>query len=161
MKLSQFNYEVTKQAIENGLNNYINYCNENIKYAKYYNNMDALNKKYLGHPMDFFTENNIDSKKFFDDKQYFDLLAIASDVINHIDDIHTKIIEVWIDPDLQNKIYPLKVKEWLNVLNNFCYNRDKTFMSLQEQNEKLRIYVHYDASVKRPQCLGSFNSKIA
>ena len=88
-------------------------------------------------------------------KKYYDYKYIATDILNHIDDIHQNIIELFIVPEME---YPAKVLEWMYNFRFFCYgnNTKGEFLSLADQNDMLKKCRNYDISMKKPKCLGDF-----
>ena len=81
-------------------------------------------------------------------------------MIKHIDKVHIKILEVFINID--EEVYPAKTLELLYDFRFFCYKDDckGNFLSLKEQNEQLKKYPHFDVSIKRGlKCLGDFKQK--
>ena len=58
-------------------------------------------------------------------------------------------LQLFINPD--GNEYPIKVREWLYEFKYFCYDNDGNLLSLEEQNNRLKSYPHFDASAKRPK----------
>ena len=138
------------------INRFINYVNEYCsEYAWLNDNMEKYAAESKGRVEEFIAEHNIDMDKWIDQKRYYDYKHIATDILIHIDDIHQKIIEVFIEPEMK---YPAKVLEWMNVFRFFCYGDDieGEFLSLADQNERLKKYPYFDVSMKKPKCLGDF-----
>lgn len=157
-------YKITKKqidAIKNGLARYIKYVNEFCtEYANYYSDMEKTNKLYKKNPETFFVSNGIDEKKFFDDYRYYQYLPIAEKILVEVENIHTNIIGLFIDPPTDETTYPIKVQDWLYDFQFFCfddtYNPDN-FLSLEKQNERLAKYPHFNASTKRPKTFRTQN----
>lgn len=151
-------YKITQNqidAVRNGLERFIKFVNDFcMDYAEYFADMDKTNELYKQNPNGFFKTNNIDQKKFFDDYQDFQLLQIAEKTLKELENIHTNVIGLFINPSTDETVYPNKVREWLYNFRFFCfddtYNEDN-FLSLEKQNEKLSKYPHFDASTKRPK----------
>ena len=156
MKLCKANYEETKSVMIESINRFLNYINEYCsKYAWLNDNIEQYSEESKGCVEEFIAEHNIDMEEWMKQKKYYDYKHIATDILNHIDDIHQKIIEVFIEPEMK---YPAKVLEWMYDFRFFCYGDDikGKFLSLPEQNERLKKYPHFDVSMKRPKCLGDF-----
>jgi hypothetical protein len=147
-------YRTTDEQIDfiiKGLNRFINYVNEFYSDCfVYYENMDEANEKYKKNPTTFFDDIGVTKEHFFDGMSYHRLMYTAKNVINDIHNIHNTVIGMFINPE--GNEYPIKVKEWLYDFNYFCYDEDGNLLSLEEQNNRLRNYPHFDASAKRPKC---------
>lgn len=151
-------YKITQNqmdAVRNGLERFIKFVNEFcMDYAKYFADMDKTNELYKQNPNGFFESHNIDQKKFFDDYKDFQLLQIAEKTLHELENIHTNVIGLFINPSTDAETYSNKVREWLYDFRFFCfddtYNPDN-FLSLEKQNERLAKYPHFDASTKRPK----------
>lgn len=150
-------YKITQtqiDTIKESLARFINYVNEYcMEYKNYFS--DELYKRSS---KTFFSE--IDEKKFSDDYSYFQLLQIAEKTLDEIENIHTNVIGLFIDPS-DKEYYPTDVKHWLYDFKFFCfddtYNPDN-FLSLEKQNEQLAKYPHFDASTKRPKTYRTQNA---
>lgn len=146
------NYKVTSKQIEDvkmGLNRFLKYAEKYCtEYKQYFEDMEETNRLYMKSPETFFEDIGTDSKLFFENKNDYELSKYAKIVLNNVENIHTNIICVFIDPD-ENE-YPVKVREWLYHLRDFCFD-DMEFLPVEKQNEKLKEYVHFDASTKRPR----------
>lgn len=151
-------YKITQNqmdAVRNGLERFIKFVNEFcMDYAEYFTDMDKTNELYKQNPNGFFESHNIDQKKFFDDYKDFQLLQIAEKTLQELENIHTNVIGLFINPSTDETTYSNKVREWLYDFRFFCfddtYNPDN-FLSLEKQNERLAKYPHFDASTKRPK----------
>jgi hypothetical protein len=77
-------------------------------------------------------------------------METAKSVKNEVGNIHNTVIGMFINPEGDE--YPIKVREWLYDFRMFCYDNDNNLLSLEEQNNRLRKYPHFDASTKRPKC---------
>lgn len=146
-------YKTTNEQINyivNGMDKFISYVNEFFgDYFKYYQNMEETNEQYKRSPETFFDDIGVDQKHFFDGLSNYRLLNIANNVKNDIHDIHNTIIGMFINPE--GNEYPIKVKEWLYDFKYFCYDDNCNLLSLEEQNNRLKNYPHFDASTKRPK----------
>lgn len=148
------NYNTTDKQIEfiiNGLDKFISYVN--FAYDDcfvYYEDMNYSNELYKKNPVTFFNDINVDKNHFFDGLSYYRLMKIAIKVKDDIRNIHNTVIGMFINPD--GNEYPIKVKEWLYDFRYFCYNDNGDLISLEEQNNRLKNYPHFDASAKRPKC---------
>ena len=146
-------YEITDEQIEfiiNGIDKFTNYVNEFYSnYFIYFQDMKRTNEQYKRSPETFFDDIGINQKNFFDGLNEYKLLDIAIKIRNDIYDIHNTVIEIFINP--QGNEYPIKVKEWLYDFKYFCYDNDGKLLSLEEQNNRLKNYPHFDASTKRPK----------
>lgn len=146
-------YEITDEQIEfiiNGIDKFTNYANEFYSdYFIYFQDMKRTNEQYKRSPETFFDDIGINQKNFFDGLNEYKLLDIAIKIRNDIYDIHNTVIEIFINP--QGNEYPIKVKEWLYDFKYFCYDNDGKLLSLEEQNNRLKNYPHFDASTKRPK----------
>ena len=147
-------YKTTEEQINfiiNGMDKFISYVNTVLgDYFVYYQNMDKTNEQYKQSPETFFDDIGVDKKHFFDGWQDYKLLEIANRVKNDIGNIHNTVIGLFINPE--GNEYPIKIKEWLYDFRMFCYDNDYNLLSLEEQNNRLKNYVHFDASVKKPKC---------
>lgn len=147
-------YKVTQKQIDNirnGLERYLKYVNECcMKYVEYFKDMNATNELYKKNPQHFFDDNGIDQDKFFKDYREYQLIPIAKKVLEEVENIHTNIISIFINPQ-DDVTYPSKVSEWLCKFKDFCFDDNGNFLSLEMQNEKLSKYIHFDASTKKPK----------
>lgn len=147
-------YATTDKQIDDiirGLDKFISYVNEFHKDCfRYYKNMEETNELYKKNPTTFFDDIGVDKKRFFDGLSYYRLMDIAKNVKNDIKNIHNTVIGMFINPE--GNEYPIKVKEWLYDFKMFCYDDNGNLLSLEEQNNRLRNYPHFDASTKRPKC---------
>lgn len=155
-------YKITQNqidAIKNGLKRFIDYVNKYcMDYANYFSNMEKTNELYKKNPESFFT--SIDQKKFFDDYRYYQYLPIAEKTLEEIENIHTNVIGIFIEPPIDEMIYPNKVKEWMYHFKNFCFDDAGNFLSLEKQNERLAKYPHFNASTKRPKTYANWREKL-
>lgn len=147
-------YKVTQKQIDNirnGLERYLKYANEFcMEYVEYFKDMNVTNELYKKNPQHFFEDNGIDSDKFFNDYREYQLVPIAKKVLGEVENIHTNIISIFINPQ-DDVIYPAKVSEWLCKFKDFCFDKYGNFLSLKMQNEKLSKYPHFDASTRNPK----------
>ena len=147
-------YVTTDEQIEfiiKGVDKFISYVN--TFYGDcfvYYRDMEETNNKYKKNPKTFFDDIGVDKIHFFEGLNYFKLLNIAYKIKRDVYDVHNTVIGMFINPD--GSEYPIKVMEWLYDFKYFCYDNDGNFLSLGEQNNRLKFYPHFDASVKRPKC---------
>ena len=116
--------------------------------------MEEANNLYKQSPETFFSDIGIRQKDFFKGLSYYKLLDIAYKVRDDIGNIHNNVISIFINPE--GNEYPIKVKEWLYDFKMFCYDNDGNLLSLDEQNNRLKNYPHFDASTKRPK---TFNTQ--
>lgn len=146
-------YRTTDEQIKlivDGMDKFINYVNNVYSDCfKYYQDMQKANEQYKRSPETFFNDIGVDEKHFFDGLREYRVLDIAHKVKNDIYDIHNTVIGMFINPDENN--YPIKVREWLYEFKYFCYDNDGNLLSLEEQNNRLKNYPHFDASAKRPK----------
>lgn len=146
-------YKTTDKQINdiiNGLDKFIAFVNDCYSDCfVYYQDMEKANEQYKQSPETFFDNIGIDKSRFFEGLNYFRLLKIAYKVKDDIKNIHNTVIGLFVNPE--GNEYPIKVKEWLYDFQHFCYDDKGNFLSLKEQNNCLRNYCHFDASVKRPK----------
>lgn len=151
-------YKTTEKQINliiNGMDKFINYVNKIYSdYFGYYQDMNKANKQYKSSPETFFDDIGVDKKHFFDGWRDYQILEIAYKVKNDICNIHNTVIGMFINPD--GSEYPIKIREWLYEFKYFCYDNDNNLLSLEEQNNRLKNYPHFDASTKRPK---SYNTQ--
>lgn len=151
-------YQTTDEQIKfivDGLDRFISYVNNVFEDCfKYYQNMEETNEQYKRSPETFFDDIGVDKKHFFDGWSEYKLLDIADKAKNNIKDIHNVVIGMFINPE--GNEYPIKVREWLYEFRYFCYDNDGNLLSLEEQNNRLKNYPHFDASVKKPK---SYNTQ--
>lgn len=144
-------YKVTGKQIEDiktGLNKFIKFAEDySTEYKRYFDDMEETNRLYMENPNTFFDGIGTSNKVFFDKKRDYELSKIAKIVLDQAENIHVNIICIFINPD--GTEYPAKVREWLYEFKKFCFE-GMEFLSLEKQNEKLKEYVHFDASAKRP-----------
>ena len=157
-------YKITQiqiDTIKEGLARFINYVNEYcMEYASYYSDMNKTNELYKKSPKTFFSDNGIDEKRFFADYANYQLLQIAEKTLKEIENIHTNVIGLFINPS-NKKYYPNDVKHWLYDFRFFCFDdtyNPNNFLSLKKQNERLAKYPHFDASTKRPKTFRTQNA---
>ena len=151
-------YKTTDEQIRfivDGMDRFIDYVNYVFRDCfKYYQDMEKANEQYKRSPETFFDEIDVDKKHFFEGWRDYKLLDIANKIKNDIFDIHNTVIGMFIDPD--GNEYPIKVRQWLNEFKYFCYDNDGNLLSLEEQNNRLKNYPHFDASTKKPK---SYNTQ--
>ena len=145
-------YKTTDEQIKfiiNGMDKFISYVNNFYDdYFIYYEDMNKTNEQYKNNPEIFF--NDIEDKnRFFDGLSNYRLMKIANKVKDDICNIHNTVIGLFINPE--GNEYPIKVKEWLYNFRYFCYDNDGNLISLEEQNNRLKNYSHFDASTKKPK----------
>lgn len=144
-------YKTTKEQIDfitKGVEKFISFANTYCN-NKYYRDMEETNNLYKQNPETFFSDIGIDQRKFFEGLYYYRLLDIAYKVKDDIGNIHNNVIGIFINPE--GNEYPIKVKEWLQDFKRFCYDDNGNLLSLEEQNNRLKNYYHFDASTKRPK----------
>ena len=140
MKLCKANYEETKSVMVESITKFIDYINEYCsEYAWLNDNMEKYAEESKGCVEEFIAEHNIDMEEWMKQKKYYDYKHIATDILDHIDEIHQKIIEVFIEPEMK---YPAKVLEWMYDFRFFCYGDDTKgeFLSLTDQNDRLEEF---------------------
>lgn len=146
-------YKITDEQIGfiiDGMDRFISYVNDFYNDCfVYYENMEEANELYKKNPTTFFDDIGVDKERFFDGLSYYRLMFIANNVKNDIYNIHNVVIGMFINPE--GNEYPIKVKEWLYDFKYFCYDNDGNLLSLEEQNNRLKNYPHFDASVKKPK----------
>lgn len=151
-------YKTTDEQIKfviDGMDKFISYVNNVFNDCfVYYQNMEEANEKYKSSPETFFDDIGVDKNHFFDGLSDYKLLNIARSVKNDVYNIHNTVIGMFINPD--GSEYPIKIKEWLHNFRYFCYDNDCNLLSLEEQNNRLKNYPHFDASVKKPK---SYNTQ--
>jgi hypothetical protein len=151
-------YRTTDEQIEfivKGLDRFISYVNGyHSGCFACYQDMEMANERYKKNPETFFDDIGVSKEFFFDGLSYYRLLDIAIKAKNDIRDIHNTVIGMFINPE--GNEYPIKVKEWLYDFKYFCYDDDGNFLSLEEQNNRLKKYPHFDASAKIPK---SYNTQ--
>lgn len=147
-------YVTTDKQIDDiihGLDKFISYVNGcHSGCLECYQDMAKANEQYKKNPETFFSDIGVSKEYFFDTLSYYRLLDVAIKTKNNIKDIHNVVIGMFINPE--GNEYPIKVKEWLYDFKYFCYDEDGKFLTLEEQNNRLRNYPHFDASVKKPKC---------
>lgn len=146
-------YKTTDEQIKfilDGTDKFIAYVNNVYSdYFEYYQDMQKANEQYKRSPGTFFDDIGVDKKHFFDGLKEYQVLNIAYKVKDDIRDIHNTVIGLFINPE--GNEYPIKVREWLYEFKYFCYDNDGNLLSLEEQNNRLKNYPHFDASAKRPK----------
>ena len=146
-------YKTTDEQIDfivKGMDKFIAYVNNVYGDCfEYYQDMQKANEQYKQNPETFFDNIGVDKKHFFDGLKEYQVLDIAYKVKGDIRDIHNTVIGLFINPD--GNEYPIKVREWLYEFKYFCYDNDGNLLSLEEQNNRLKNYAHFDASAKRPK----------
>lgn len=147
-------YKTTDEQIEfiiGGIDKFITFVNDYYGDCfVYYENMEKANEQYKKSPSTFFNDIGIIKERFYDGWSYYKLMGIANSVKNDIRNIHNTVIGMFINPE--GNEYPIKVREWLYNFKMFCYDSDGNLLSLEEQNNRLKNYPHFDASAKRPKC---------
>lgn len=146
------NYRVTAKQIEDikmGLNRFLKYVEDCCtEYKQYFDDMEEANRLYMNNPNTFFDNIGIYSKSFFEKRNYYELSKLAKIVLENVENIHTNIVGIFINPE--GNEYPVKVYEWLIDFREYCFD-GMDFLPVEKQNEKLKEYVHFDASTKRPR----------
>lgn len=147
-------YKTTDEQIEfiiKGMDKFISFVNDCYSDCfVYYENMEAANEQYKKNPTTFFDDIGVIKERFFEGLSYYRLMDTAKNVKNDVGNIHNTVIGMFVNP--QGNEYPIKVREWLYDFRMFCYDNDGNLLSLEEQNNRLKNYPHFDASVKRPKC---------
>ena len=147
-------YKTTDKQIEfivDGINKFISFVNDFYSDCfVYYENIEETNERYKNNPAIFFDDISVDKERFFNGLSYYKLMNLAKSVKNDVYNIHNTVIGMFINPE--GNEYPIKVKEWLYDFKMFCYDNDGNLLSLEEQNNRLRNYPHFDASAKKPKC---------
>lgn len=148
-------YKVTKSQIDiinDALERYLKYVDECcIEYADFFKDMNATNELYKKNLQHFFNDNGIDQDKFFRDYEEYQLALIAKKVLEEVENIHTNVISIFIDPSVDKIKYPINIHHWVFNFKRFCFDDDGNFLSLEMQNQKLVRYPYYDASTKKPK----------
>lgn len=152
-KITQRQINIIKDALERYLNYVDEYC---IEYEVYFKDMEATNELYKKNPQHFFDDNGIDQDKFFKDYRKYQLVPIAKMVLEEVENIHTNIIGIFINPQ-DDVTYPMKTYDWIFYFKDFCFDEDGNFLSIEKQNEKLAQYSHFDASTKKPKTFATQN----
>lgn len=151
-------YKITDEQIKftiNGMNKFISFVNSCYgECFKYYDNMEKTNNQFMKSPTTFFDDIGVERQHFFEGLSYYRLINIAKNVKNDIYDIHNTVIGMFINPN--GNEYPIKIKEWLYDFKMFCYDNNENLLSLEEQNNRLKKYPHFDASTKKPK---SYNTQ--
>ncbi|MDE6052727.1 MAG: hypothetical protein K2G55_02975, partial [Lachnospiraceae bacterium] len=147
-KISQKQIDTIKEALQRYLIYVNKFC---MEYADYFNDMDATNELYKKNPAHFFDANGIDAEKFFKDYQEYKLIPIAEKTLKEIENIHTNVIGIFIDPQVNGTVYPSGVHRWLYDFRDYCFDANGNFLSVEKQNKMLAKYPHFDASTKRPK----------
>jgi hypothetical protein len=134
-----------------GINRFISFVNNHYSDCfVYYEDMEETNETYRRSPSTFFDDIEISRERFFDGLACYRLLNTANNIVDDIRDVHNVVINMFIDP--KGDEYPVKIMEWLYDFRYFCYDSNGNLLSIEEQNDRLKNYPHFDASVKRPQC---------
>ena len=146
-------YKTSEEQIDSivrGMDVFIDYVNRCFGDCfVYYQNIEEANERYKRNPETFFDDIRVDKKRFFEGWRNYKMLDIANKVKSDICDIHNTVIGMFINPDGDE--YPIKVKDWLHQFEYFCYDNKGNLLSLEEQNNRLKNYPHFDASTKRPK----------
>ena len=143
------------KSITDGMDRFISYVNNVFGDCfVYYQNMEEANEQYKRSPETFFSDIGVDKKHFFDGWSGYKLMNIAVKVKEDIGDIHNTVIGLFINPE--GNEYPIKIREWLYDFRYFCYDNEGNLLSLEEQNDRLKKYPHFDASTKKPK---SYNTQ--
>lgn len=147
-------YKTTDEQVQfiiSGVDKFISFVNNFYSDCfVYYENMEATNEQYKKSPNTFFDDIGVMKVRFFDGLSYYKLMNTAKSVKNDVRNIHNTVIGMFINPD--GNEYPIKVREWLYDFRMFCYDDNGNLLSLEEQNNRLKNYPHFDASAKRPKC---------
>lgn len=147
-------YKTTDEQIEfivKGMNKFISFVNDFYSDCfVYYENMEETNEMYKKNPSTFFDDIGVIKERFFDGLSYYRLMNTAKNVKNDVCNIHNTVIGMFINPE--GNEYPIKIREWLYDFRMFCYDDSNNLLSLEEQNNRLKNYPHFDASTKRPKC---------
>lgn len=146
-KVTQKQINIIKEALQRYLK-YVNGCC--MEYVDYFKDMNATNELYKKNPEHFFDDNGIDKDRFFKDYKEYQLFPIAKKVLEEVENIHTNIICIFINPQ-DDITYPIKSHEWLIKFRDFCFDEDGNFLSLEDQNGKLAKYPHFDAGTRKPK----------
>ena len=153
-------YKITQKQIDTireALQRYLDYVNDwCMDYADYFKDMNATNELYQKNPEFFFDDNGIDKDKFFKEWKDYQLFPFAEKVLKEVENIHTNIIGIFIDPQ-DAIVYPVKAQHWIYTFKAFCFDNDGNFLSVEKQNEKLAKYPHFDASTRKPKTFATQN----
>lgn len=157
---SMKSYKVTQNQINiirDALVRYLKYVDDCcMEYADYFHDMNTTNELYKKNPQHFFDDNGIDQDKFFEDYREYLLIPIAKKILEEVENIHTNIIGIFINPQ-DDITYPVKSHDWLINFRDFCFDNNGNFLSIEKQNDKLAKYSHFDASTKKPKTFATQN----
>lgn len=146
-------YKTTDEQINHiisGVDRFISYVNDVYNDCfVYYQNMEETNEHYKNNSETFFDDIGINKEHFFEGLSYYRLLDVANKIKNDVGNVHNTVIGMFINPE--GNEYPIKVKSWLYNFKYFCYDNVGNLLSLEEQNNLLKNYPHFDASTKRPK----------
>ena len=111
-------YKITQNqldAIRKGLEKFIEYANcvGIMDYAEYFVDMNKTNELYRQNPNGFFQSLNIDQEKFFDFRRDYQLLQIAEKTLPELENIHTTVIGLFVNPSTDKETYLDKIRYWL------------------------------------------------
>ncbi len=68
--------------------------------------------------------------------------------------ISLNVLQFCFEPEYVNTtIYPEKMLHSLYSFRDYAYNTDIQLLSIQEQQERAKNYIHFDFSIKRPKIL--------
>lgn len=156
MKCTTENYIKVKEYLTKSLSNYIVFVNNyKCTYKYLWDNVEDWNNKLKSCESieEFEWKYDIDLKQATEDKIWLDMLPVAKLVLQHVDEIHLNILDVFIQGDMAREYeYPNKVQEWLSHFQCFCIE-DGIFISLTRQNELLKRYPHFNAAAKSQKTL--------
>lgn len=162
MKVNTVNYDHTILVLKESLERFIKYIEECRFTTKWlWDDYEKYNTIFQKIGQDAFVQKyNIDMQEAAEDNKYLKLYEPAKLMLENLDDIHVKLIEIFIEPT--GTVYPGKCIDWVNYFNRFCVN-DGEMLSLIEQNDSLNNYPHFPAgnkNGKRSKALGHFKPAI-
>jgi len=143
--------------VKNTIEDYSN-CEEVTTYKKYYDNMQYYNTKYLKKVDLFFTENTIDQSLFFEGLEKYRIIPMLEKLKDNTQNIILNFEKYWLELNRIDKRFlnvygtlPMLNKDMLYSVRSWLFdnNYGNDMLTLEEQNDKMKKYIHFDASMKK------------
>ena len=89
-----------------------------------------------------------------DNKKYTYCQSIAESLLTNYNEIALNILQFCFDVQYVGKeIFPAKMLNCMHAFKEYVFNKDKELLTLEQQQEMARNYIHFDFSVKKPKTL--------
>jgi hypothetical protein len=133
------------------------YTKDIQEYKQYVTNIDYYNNLYKNKVNHFFTDNNIDQNKFFKQTEKYNIIQMLQKL--NVSNIILNFKKYWITEqklnDRMNGHYggfkPTFSRDMINYIRIWLFDNSykSNMLALEEQNELMTNYIHFNAGMKR------------